>query len=78
MLKPRSRQHCRVVNPEDARDDPGAWIYEPPTIDGGEHLTLALLEDLSRLLVVHGFPPLRGRALAELTLSLERLEQQYE
>ena len=28
-------------------------------------LTLALLEDLSRLLIVHGYPPLRGRALTE-------------
>ena len=42
----------------------------------GTRLTLALLEDLSRLLIVHGYPPLRGRALTELTLSLQRIDDE--
>jgi hypothetical protein len=41
---------------------------------GGEPLTLALLEDLAAVLHWHGYPPLRGYALAELTASLYRLQ----
>ena len=40
----------------------------------GNALTLALLEDLAALLQQHGFPPLRGYALAEITTSLYRLQ----
>lgn len=39
----------------------------------GETLTLALLEDLAAVLQAHGFPPVRGYALVELTSSLYRL-----
>lgn len=39
-----------------------------------ELLTLALLEDVAIVLARHGFPPLRGYALAELTSSLYRLQ----
>ena len=39
-----------------------------------ELLTLALLEDVAAVLARHGFPPLRGYALAELTASLYRLQ----
>jgi hypothetical protein len=42
-----------------------------------EPLTLALLEDLAAVLTRHGFPPLRGYALAELTTSLYRLQLPY-
>jgi hypothetical protein len=38
-------------------------------------LTLALLEDLADVLLQHGYPPLRGYALAELTGSLYRIAQ---
>ena len=55
-------------------DDDSGWAYEPPAITpGSELLTLALLEDLSRLLVVHGYPPLRGYALADLAVTLQRI-----
>jgi len=37
-------------------------------------LTLAVLEDVAAVLDRHGFPPLRGYALAELTASLYRLQ----
>ena len=48
--------------------------YDAPRLDSaGELLTLALLEDLSKLLVVHGYAPLRGYALAELAACLYRL-----
>jgi hypothetical protein len=48
--------------------------YDAPHVDPvGELLTLALLEDLSNLLVVHGDPPRRGYALAELAACLHRL-----
>ena len=54
--------------------DDGGWAYEPPVIGpGSELLTLALLEDLSRLLAVHGYPPLRGYALADLAATLQRI-----
>jgi hypothetical protein len=39
-----------------------------------ELLTLAVLEDVVAVLDRHGFGPLRGYALAELTASLYRLE----
>ena len=59
--------------PSDWTED-GSWSYQPPSIDpGSEPLTLALLEDLSRLLVVHGYPPLRGYALADLAVTLQRI-----
>ena len=55
-------------------DDESGWRYEPPAISpGSQLLTLALLVDLSRLLVVHGYPPLRGYALADLAATLQRI-----
>ncbi|MDX6267689.1 MAG: hypothetical protein QOD70_2429 [Frankiales bacterium] len=54
--------------------DENGWHYQPPRLDPeAELLTLALLEDLSKLLVIHGYPPLRGYALAEITSTLVRL-----
>jgi hypothetical protein len=60
----------------DSFDDVTSWPYQAPALQPyGARLTLALLEDLSRLLIVHGYPPLRGRALTELTLSLQRIDE---
>ena len=57
-------------------DDVTSWRYQAPALQPhGARLTLALLEDLSRLLIVHGYPPLRGRALTELTHSLQRIDE---
>ena len=62
-----------MEGPTDWNDD-SDWSYEPPSVSpGSELLTLALLEDLSRLLVVHGYPPLRGYALADLAATLQRI-----
>ena len=61
-------------------DDYGDFYSEPlgdpPTGRArrtGQALTLALLEDLAVVLQAHGFPPLRGYVLVELTSSLYRL-----
>lgn len=43
-----------------------------------ELLTLGLLEDVAAVLDRHGFPPLRGYALAELTASLYRLQPPHD
>ncbi len=48
-----------------------------PRTTGGEQLTLALLEDVAAILHRHGYPPLRGYALAELTASLYRLQNPW-
>ncbi len=45
-----------------------------PRASTPELLTLAVLEDVVAVLDRHGFPPLRGYALAELTASLYRLQ----
>jgi len=58
-------------------DEPDGWAFNAPPFDSGaaaELLTLALLEDLSALLTIHGFPPLRGYALAELAVCLQRID----
>jgi hypothetical protein len=61
-------------------DDDGGFpddLFGPPPAHSrfdGELLTLALLEDLAGLLHQHGYPPLRGSALAELTAALARLQ----
>ncbi|MDP9101090.1 MAG: hypothetical protein M3N21_02960 [Actinomycetota bacterium] len=52
-------------------DDSYRSTPRPPA---SEPLTLAVLEDISAVLNRHGFPPLRGYALAELTASLYRLQ----
>jgi hypothetical protein len=36
-------------------------------------MTLALLEDLSAVLATHGYPPLRGYSLVEMTAGLYRI-----
>lgn len=58
-------------------EDPNDWddcTFEAPRLGPArELLTLALLEDVSALLVLHGYPPLRGYALAEVTLCLQRI-----
>ena len=55
-------------------DDPDGWAFDAPRLDqANELLTLALLEDLSALLSLHGYPPLRGYALAEVTFCLQRI-----
>lgn len=52
----------------------GPYVPHNPARGAGDALTLALLEDLAALLQQHGFPPLRGYALAEITASLYRLQ----
>ena len=55
-------------------DSSDGFHFDAPHVDpAGELLTLALLEDMSNLLIVHGYPPLRGYALAELAACLHRL-----
>jgi hypothetical protein len=64
---------ARVAVDEDP-DDWSDWAFEAPRLGpASELLTLALLEDVSALLVLHGYPPLRGYALAEVTLCLHRI-----
>lgn len=55
---------------DDAEGPDAGW---PPGADQPRQLTLALLEDLAAVLVRHGYPPLTGYALAELTGSLYRI-----
>lgn len=63
------------MDEHDWHDDTSGWHYEPPHLDAdGEPLTLALLEDLSKVLVIHGYPPLRGYALSQLTSVLAHLQ----
>jgi hypothetical protein len=68
-----SSQRARVLDVCD--DELFNGLYgesrRPPA---AELLTLALLEDVAAVLHQHGFPPLRGYALAELTASLYRLQ----
>jgi hypothetical protein len=54
-------------------NDPYSPWPGPGARRSGETLTLALLEDLAAVLQAHGFPPLSGYALVELTSSLYRL-----
>lgn len=56
---------------DDAR---GPW---PPAASEPQQLTLALLEDLAAVLMWHGYPPLRGYALAELAGSHFRIGQRH-
>lgn len=56
-------------------NDPADWTFDVPRLGpASELLTLALLEDVSALLVLHGYAPLRGYALAEVTLCLQRIQ----
>lgn len=68
------RRHRQGMDHDDFDDD----AYGPrPRGDARrptELLTLALLEDLATVLHAHGFPPLSGYALVELTSSLYRLQ----
>ena len=49
-----------------------------PRPPASEVLTLAVLEDVAAVLDRHGFGPLRGYALAELTASLYRLQPPHD
>jgi hypothetical protein len=62
------------VDDDQAWCDDQGWHYPPPVV-GEELLTLALLEDISRLLVIHGYPPLRGHALAAMSTAVHRLSR---
>ncbi|MCW2665648.1 MAG: hypothetical protein JWN57_610 [Frankiales bacterium] len=57
---------------DDTDDREPGW---PATATPPRQLTLALLEDVSAVLLRHGYPPLTGYALAELTGSLYRIAQ---
>lgn len=56
--------------------DEDGWQYEAPRLDPhADRLTLALLEDLSNLLMVHGYQPLRGVELETMCRFLAYLSQ---
>lgn len=59
-------------DPADDQDPVGPW---PAEASEPRQLTLAMLEDLATVLAEHGFPPLRGYALAELAASLYRISR---
>ena len=68
----RSR-HRQGVDGREWHDENG-WHYEAPRLDPyADRLTLALLEDLSNLLVVHGYQPLRGIALEQMCRTIVHL-----
>ena len=55
--------------------DENGWHYEAPRVDPhADRLTLALLEDLSNLLVTHGYPQLRGVALEKMERVLVHMQ----
>ncbi len=59
---------------DDDVDEPrGGDARWPAAAAHPRQLTLALLEDLAAVLLGHGYPPLTGYALAELTGSLYRI-----
>ncbi len=69
--------HSQGYEPDDSDDEVegGPFHQRAHRGDcGGQYLTLALLEDIATVLLAHGFPPLRGYALAELTSSLYRIQ----
>ena len=59
-------------DPADDGPHAGPW---PAEATEPRELTLAFLEDLSTVLAAHGFPPLRGYALAELAGCLYRISR---
>lgn len=71
--------HAALVPYDDFDDDDdlggSSHVHQPRMPEAGqpEQLTLALLEDLATVLHAHGYPPLRGYALAELASSLYRI-----
>ena len=69
-----------MVGGVDGREwyDEDGWHYEAPRLDPhADRLTLALLEDLSHLLGVHGYEPLRGVALEIICRTLAHLPQHH-
>lgn len=68
----RNPKASRPARPATCRATYNAQRFGPAASE--ELHTLALLEDLSALLTVHGFPPLRGYVLAELTVCLQRIQ----
>jgi hypothetical protein len=74
----RSCYRTGIVEGMDGREwhDETGWQYEAPRLDPyADRLTLALLEDLSNLLVVHGYQPLRGVALEQMCRTIVHLPQ---
>jgi hypothetical protein len=70
LRRPSAQPCCTVDVIDDDRDGP--W---PAAATHPRQLTLALIEDLAAVLLRHGYPPLSGYALAELTGSLYRIAQ---
>jgi hypothetical protein len=69
-----TRTTLQVMDGREWYDENG-WHYEAPRVDPyADRLTLALLEDLSNLLVTHGYPPLRGIALEQIARALVHLQ----
>jgi hypothetical protein len=65
-----------IVNGVDGREwpDEDGWHFEASRLGPhADRLTLALLEDLSNLLVVHGYEPLRGVDLETMCRTLVHL-----
>jgi hypothetical protein len=60
---------------DDNADDADDYRRWSAAASHPSQLTLALLEDLAAVLLRHGYPPLTGYALAELTGSLYRIPQ---
>lgn len=59
----------------DASGDDYGWHYEAPRVDPhADKLTLALLEDLSNALVLHGYPSVRGIALWQIIRAIAHLD----
>ena len=74
----RSTSCGGIVEGMDGREwhDENGWHYEAPRLDPyADRLTLALLDDLSKLLVVHGYQPLRGVALEQMCRTIVHLPQ---
>jgi hypothetical protein len=58
------------------RYDENAWHPEQQLVTAHcDKVRLALLENLSNLLVTHGYPPLRGATLEQITWTLVHLRR---
>jgi hypothetical protein len=75
---PTQGGHGHDVDRPEGHDENG-WHHQAPRLDpAGRHAPLALLEDLSNLLDAHGYPPLRGIALQQMTRTLLHLQHNPE
>jgi hypothetical protein len=71
---PTQGGHRHDVDRPEWHDENG-WHHQAPRLDPhADKLTLALLEDLSLLLVAHGYPPLRGIAVEQIARTLAHLQ----